>query len=174
MVTIIPPTESHTPVIERLLDHAFGPNRQEKTSYRFRDGVAPIESLARIAISDDEVVGSIQYWPMRLRLEPVLLLGPLAVRKEWFNKGVGGALMATSMAAALDEGWQHVFLVGDLAYYRRFGFEPAAQWGVSMPNEQQHRLLGQCLGAAAPPSACVLQPMAASSAEISLAAASPR
>jgi predicted N-acetyltransferase YhbS len=159
MVTILLPSSAQTPVIEQLLDHAFGPGRQNKTSYRFRDGVAPVQSLARVAMSGEAVVGTIQYWPMRLGRETVLLLGPLAVWIGWANQGIGGALMSTSMSAAMTEGWRHVFLVGDLAYYTRFGFEPASPWGISMPNEQPHRLLGRCLGDAPLPEPGVLQPM---------------
>ncbi len=172
MVTITPPTSAHAQIIGQLLDHAFGQNRQAKTSYRFRDGVAPIASLARVAVSGEAVIGSIQYWPMRLGRETVLLLGPLAVWIGWANQGIGGALMATSMSAALTEGWEHVFLVGDLTYYGRFGFEPAAQWGVCMPDEQQHRLLGRCLGNAPPP-AGALQPMRQSSSAIALSSTAP-
>jgi predicted N-acetyltransferase YhbS len=164
MVAILSPSSAQAPVVEQLLDHAFGPNRQNKTSYRYRDGVAPIQSLARVAMSGEAVVGTIQYWPMRLGRESVLLLGPLAVWIGWANQGIGGALMATSMSAAMTEGWQHVFLVGDLAYYTRFGFEPASPWGVTMANEQQHRLLGRCLGDAPLPQPGELQPMRANSA----------
>ena len=171
MVAILSPTPAHATAIEQLLDHAFGPNRQAKTSYRFRDGVPPITSLARVAISGDALIGSIQYWPMQLEPRSVLLLGPIAVCNSRANQGIGGALMATSLSAALTEGWEHVFLVGDHAYYQRFGFEPAVQWGVSMPNEQQHRLLGRCLGEAMPPPAGALQPMRRKSSAIALASA---
>jgi len=174
MVAIIPPAAAHYPVIETLLDRCFGPNRHAKTSYRFRDGVGEVASLARVALYDDRVIGSIQYWPMRLGGETVLLLGPLAVAPEWENRGIGRALVAASLAAAAAEGWRHVFLVGDFDYYSRFGFSPASNWGVSMPNEQQHRLLARCIGEALPPDAGALQAMAASKARMSAPAALPR
>jgi predicted N-acetyltransferase YhbS len=174
MVAIIPPSADNFAVIENLLDRCFGPNRHVKTSYRFRDGVAQVESLARIAVDDDSIIGSIQYWPMLLGPERVLLLGPLAVEPEWANRGIGRALVAASLAAAAAEGWLHVFLVGDFDYYSRFGFLPASNWGVAMPNEQQHRLLGRCIGDALPPAAGSLQPMAASKASMSASAALPR
>jgi len=34
-----------------------------------------------------------------------------------------------------------VVLVGDIDYYARFGFAPAAPMGLVMPGEQPHRLL---------------------------------
>lgn len=174
MVSIIPSQSQHSFAIEQLLDHAFGDNRQAKTSYRFRDGVAPIGSLARVAVNGEALVGSIQYWPARLGRETVLLLGPIAIWAGWKDQGIGAALMATSMAAALAEGWSHVFLVGDLPYYSRFGFGPTAQWAISMEDEQQHRLLGRCLGGAATPSPGVLQPMRVNKAATSRVLAIPK
>ncbi len=174
MVAIIPPSAANFAVIENLLDRCFGPSRHAKTSYRFRDNIPQVESLARIALDDDMVIGSIQYWPMLLNREPVLLLGPLAVEPEWANRGIGRALVAASLDAAAAEGWLHVFLVGEFDYYSRFGFLPTSRWGVSMPNEQQHRLLCRCIGEAFPPAAGSLQPMAASKSSMSTAAALPR
>ena len=174
MVYILPPAPHHSAVIESLLDRSFGPNRHTKTSYRFRDGVEPLRSLARIAVDEETVVGSIQYWPMLLHGERALLLGPLAVEPDRANQGIGRALVAASLAGAMSEGWLHVFLVGDFDYYSRFGFMPASNWGVSMPNEQQHRLLGRCIGDALPPPAGALQPIRARNESISAAAALPR
>jgi predicted N-acetyltransferase YhbS len=42
-------------------------------------------------------------------------------------------------------------LVGDPNYYRRFGFGLAAQWGVTMPDEDPARFQGLLLGDALPP-----------------------
>ncbi|MCA8927966.1 MAG: N-acetyltransferase [Alphaproteobacteria bacterium] len=174
MVAILPTAPAHSARIQDLLDRSFGPNRHAKTSYRFRDGVDEVASLARVALYEGRLIGSIQYWPMLLEGETVLLLGPLAVEPDWANRGIGRALVAASLAAAAAEDWRHVFLVGDFDYYRRFGFLPASNWGVSMPNEQQHRLLARCIGDALPPAAGTLQPTASSSASISAAAALPR
>ena len=151
MVSIIPSTPAHSSSIEELLDHTFGPDRQEKTSYRYRDGVAPIASLSRVAMSGEAVIGSIQYWPACLGQETVLLLGPIALWAGWVGQGVGSCLMLSSLAAAQHEGWRHVFLVGDFDYYRRFGFVSASTWGVAMPEEQQHRLQGRLLTGEVPP-----------------------
>lgn len=55
--------------IESVLDAAFGPGRHLKTAYRVRQGMAPIAALSFVA--EDEaavVVGSIQCWPVELRL----------------------------------------------------------------------------------------------------------
>jgi predicted N-acetyltransferase YhbS len=132
--------------VDGLLDLAFGENRQAKTSYRYRDGVAPVRGLCFVVREggrpSGRILGSIRYWPMMVETDrPALLLGPLAVRPELRGAGVGAALMRGSMKRAGDLGHRMVLLVGDLAYYARFGFQPAAPLGFVMPDEQPHRLL---------------------------------
>ncbi|WP_342240168.1 GNAT family N-acetyltransferase [Inquilinus sp. OTU3971] len=132
--------------VDTLLDLAFGPNRQTKVSYRYRDGIAPVRGLCFVVREDGRpsgrILGSIRYWPMLVEPGlPTLLLGPLAVRPELRGAGVGAALMRGSMKRAADMGHRMVLLVGDLAYYARFGFQPAAPLGFAMPDEQPHRLL---------------------------------
>ncbi|MFY1636662.1 GNAT family N-acetyltransferase [Solwaraspora sp. WMMB335] len=78
---------------------------------------------------------------------PVLGLGPLAVRPDRQRTGVGTALMHAVLGAAeaLDE--PLVALLGSPAFYRRFGFRAAAEFGIIAPDPQwgrhfQVRLLG--------------------------------
>ena len=52
--------------IEQLLDLAFGPDRLAKTSYRYRDGVAPVSALSWIARDGERLVGTIRYWPIQV------------------------------------------------------------------------------------------------------------
>lgn len=132
--------------IEHLLDRAFGPDRHAKTSYRYREGVEPERRLCLIARDDGgggRVVGSIRHWPVVIgaAATPALLLGPLAVEAGHRGRGVGGALMRRSLqTAAAAAGHRVVLLVGDLGYYRRFGFEPAPP-AIVMPGERPDRLL---------------------------------
>ena len=156
MVDIVAPSPELTAQIEDLLDHAFGADRHSKTSYRYRECVGPVESLSRVVMSGDEMLGSIQFWPARLGEETVLLLGPIALWAGYVGQGVGSCLMNHALAAARAEGWQHVFLVGDPTYYRRFGFELAAKWGVTMPGEDPARFQYLPLGTAEPPPGLLL------------------
>ena len=151
MVDIVPSAARYDRPIELLLDQAFGADRRQKTSYRFRENVGPVASLGRVALVNDVVVGSIQYWPVALGAEQALLLGPVATGPAWTGVGIGSCLILSSLTAAKTEGWAHVFLVGDPRYYRRFGFRPASEWGVTMADEEQWRLQGKMLGPAPPP-----------------------
>lgn len=125
--------------IEDLLDRAFGPDRLKKTSYRYRQGVAPLWALCLVARERGELVGSIRYWPIRLGEQPALLLGPLAIEPARQGQGIGRALTEASLARAEALGWRLVFLVGDPAYYARYGFSVAPA-SVVMPGESPARL----------------------------------
>lgn len=49
------------------------------------------------------------------------------------RRGIGSALMHAVVAAADALGEAVVVLVGDQAYYRRFGFQPASTLGIVAP-----------------------------------------
>ncbi len=50
------------------------------------------------------------------------LLGPLAVRPAWQRQGVGSELVHAGLVAMRDAGVDVVCVLGDPAYYGRFGF----------------------------------------------------
>jgi predicted N-acetyltransferase YhbS len=71
-----------------------------------------------------------------------LLLGPLAVHPDHRNRGIGTALMRRAIARARLADHGAILLVGDAAYYRRFGFSAALTGGLSMPGPyDRNRLL---------------------------------
>lgn len=51
-----------------------------------------------------------------------LILAPLSVALEWRAKGVGAALIREALAKATSLGHSSAVLIGDPAYYGRFGF----------------------------------------------------
>lgn len=142
MFSLEPERPEDRPAIEALLDKAFGADRQTKISYRYRQRVAPIAALSRVAWRAGELVGSIRYWPVRVgsRQAPALLLGPVAVEPVLKGQGIGKALIRTTLAESAKLGHTLVFLVGDISYYGQFGFMPAARFGFVMPDEEPHRL----------------------------------
>ncbi len=143
MIEITNETPADAAAIESLLDQAFGPNRLEKSSYSYRKRVARLWPLCLVARNGDAIVGTIRYWPIAIgpTTAPALLLGPVAIRDDLRSTGVGGLLMRSSLARATAAGHRLVVLVGDEPYYGRFGFRPAAEWGVSMERENQARVL---------------------------------
>jgi putative acetyltransferase len=58
-------------------------------------------------------------------------LAPLAVRPAFQRRGIGAALMRAALDAARGAGFGYVVLLGDPAYYERFGFRAAATFGLA-------------------------------------------
>ena len=109
--------------VEALYDLCFAPGREALSSYRLRDGVAPVASLCLTARDEDGILaGAIRFWPVRAGGRRALLLGPVAVHPTRQGEGLGAALMRESLAGARAGGWTRVLLVGDAPYYSRFGF----------------------------------------------------
>jgi len=142
--------------IERLLDAAFGGSRYAKSSYRYRDGVAPVPELRLVARERHKpggygVIGTLRFWPVAIGPagDPALLLGPLAVAADWRRMGVGAALMVQGLDMAAWARHRIAVLVGDLAYYARFGFRPAAEFGIGIAEERPERVLARGLASGA-------------------------
>jgi len=133
--------------VEALYDTCFAPGREALSSYRLREGVAPIAALCLVARDETGTVGgAIRYWPVRLGDDgvPALLLGPVAVHPTRQGEGLGALLIQESLARARALGWERVILVGDAPYYGRFGFtrQPALSFP---PPTNPERLLGLAL-----------------------------
>jgi putative acetyltransferase len=93
--------------------------------------------LSLVAMSPTEVViGHVM--ATRASVEPsgaaLLGLGPLGVEPTSQGRGVGSALMHALLAAAEARDESLVGLLGDPAYYGRFGFVPATELGISAPD----------------------------------------
>lgn len=128
--------------VEALYDLCFAPGRTALSSYRLRDGVAPVATLC-LTLRDDAgaLVGAIRQWPVRVAGASTLLLGPVAVHPTRQGEGLARLLIAQSVEKARALGWQRELLVGDEPYYRRFGFRPLP--GVKMPPPTNpNRVLG--------------------------------
>ena len=127
---------------EALLDASFGANRHARTCQRLRDGRAPAEGLA-FSVRRGRLVGTVRLWHVSIGGQPALVLGPLAVDPCCRKLGVGAALMNHALAAAKARGHGAVILLGDAAYYARFGFSAAKTGELSLPGPfERERLLG--------------------------------
>jgi predicted N-acetyltransferase YhbS len=128
---------------EALLDACFGANRAVRTCQRLRDGRAPAEGLAFSAVRKGKLVGTVRLWHVSIGGRPALVLGPLAVDPSCRALGIGAALMNHALAAATARGHGAVLLLGDAAYYARFGFSTLKTAELSLPGPfERERLLG--------------------------------
>ena len=143
MVTLWPETPADRWEVETLFDLCFAPGRDALSSYRLRDGIAPVAELCLVARDETATLaGAIRHWPVRVGGAPALLLGPVAVHPTRQGEGLGALLIEAALERA--QGWDRVMLVGDAPYYGRFGF--ARLGGVEMPPPTNpDRVLGRAL-----------------------------
>lgn len=77
---------------------------------------------------------------------PALMVAPLSVRLQNRSCGLGAQLMYEGLRRARELGWSCAFLVGDPAYYSRFGFRPVTDYGLRNETHAEDRyVLGRPL-----------------------------
>jgi len=93
-----------------------------------------IPELALVAEENHKIIGHIMltksYISSSSGKTETLFLGPISVVLEHRNKGVGSQLINKSFELAKSVGYKSVVLVGDPAYYSRFGFRKSADLGI--------------------------------------------
>ncbi len=62
---------------------------------------------------------------------PALALAPVSVAAPFRRRGIAARLIAAALQAARTADWRGVFVLGDPAYYGRFGFTAAAAAGFT-------------------------------------------
>jgi hypothetical protein len=130
---------------EKLLDAAMGPDRFAKSSERLREGRLPAQGLALSAVEGRRLIGTVRLWTVTAgAAKGCLLLGPLAVAGDVRSRGVGADLMWRALRDAEELGYRAVFLVGDPAYYQRFGFSAEMTGALRMPGPYDRARLLAC------------------------------
>lgn len=144
-ITLAPEIADDWWEVEALYDLCFAPGRSALSSYRLREGVAPIAPLCLTARDGLGVLaGAVRYWPVRVGGQDVALLGPVAVHPTRQGEGLAALLIFRSLAAARKRGWDRVMLVGDLPYYSRYGFFRLERVEMPPPTNPD-RVLGAAL-----------------------------
>ncbi len=88
------------------------------------------------ALSNDGVIGHVTASRANVAADPVVAVGPIGVLPDFQGIGVGSALMDALVAGADGVGVPLVVLLGAPAYYSRFGFRPAQEFGVIPPDRE--------------------------------------
>ena len=119
--------------ISAVNEKAFGNGRPSRLIEALREEGALLFSL--VAFWDGEMVGHVSFSAATITGNDVvasaIVLAPLAVRPEFQRKGVGSALARAGLAKAREAGWEIAVVLGDPAYYPRFGFTPASERGIT-------------------------------------------
>ena len=134
------------PLIDALIDRAFGPGRHAKAADRLRENNRLLADLSFTAWDGEELVGSVRMWPVAIGGAPVVFLGPIAVESQMRKHRIGQTLVERACEASAAAGWPAVLLVGDAPYFERVGFSAAPAKGVVMPGPvDQRRVLLKAL-----------------------------
>jgi predicted N-acetyltransferase YhbS len=86
-----------------------------------------------VAVLGGEIVGHVISTRGWVGDHELLGLGPIGVTPRLQRQGIGSALMSETIARANDAGESGIALLGSPDYYSRFGFVPAASFGVQSP-----------------------------------------
>lgn len=95
----------------------------------------PYCTISLVAVIDSTVVGNIIFTKCGVSGCNIkaALLAPLAVDPIHQKQGVGSALIQAGLRRLREEAFSMVFVLGDPAYYGRFGFETESSIGTPYP-----------------------------------------
>jgi predicted N-acetyltransferase YhbS len=132
-ITIRAEASADHDAIERLHARAFGPGRYARTAFRLREMACPGSAFGFVAHVGTFLAGSVRLTPVRAGDVAAAMLGPLTVDPAFEGRGVGAGLMREAVAATRLRGCGLILLVGDLAYYARFGFGMVTSGQLVLP-----------------------------------------
>ena len=140
---IRPETPSDHAAVRHVIATAFARNDEADLVEQLRrDGDA---AIALVAEAYGEIVGHVLLSKMTAPFR-ALGLAPLAVLPTAQRRGIGDALVRAALDRARRDGADAVFVLGDPAYYRRFGFDASNAAGFDSPYAGLH-LMAAVLGA---------------------------
>lgn len=134
--------------IAAFADHPFS----KQTEHRIVDGLREADALtvSLVAEQNGQVVGHVAFSPAFVNGESCAMyaLGPIGVLPPFQRQGIGSRLVEAGLAALRGLDASACVLVGDPAYYSRFGFrsDPA----LTMEGIPQEVVLCLLLAAAPP------------------------
>jgi predicted N-acetyltransferase YhbS len=132
-VAYLPETPAHDPEIDHINEEAFGPGRFTRAAYKIRERGPHERALSFVATYGGAVIASVRMTRVAAGRGRALMLGPLAVRPDYKNVGIGRKLVRIALDAAKEAGAPAVILVGDEPYYGPLGFKRIPRGQISMP-----------------------------------------
>lgn len=117
--------------IRRVHLEAFGGDLEARLVDLLRQRGKAVTSL--VADQHGHVVGHVLFSSVTIDNTPgcrALGLAPVAVLPAAQRAGIGSRLVREGLIRCRGAGYDLVVLVGDPAYYARFGFEPAKPYGL--------------------------------------------
>ena len=129
--------EQHADIaaIHKLVTAAFAQELEANLVDRLRADGDSVVSL--VAVERGKVVGHVQFSKMAAPFR-ALGLAPVSVEPKLQKSGIGGRLIYEGLRRAAEDGWDAVFVLGDNAYYERFGFHADLAQGFTSPYAGPH------------------------------------
>ncbi len=116
-----------------------------------RKGDAFIPELSLVAIIGEKIVGYVLFTKATVGGHEVLALAPLAILPEYQRRGVGTALVEEGHRIAKKLGYDYSVVLGSENYYPRFGYRPAKDFGINVPEGfPEENFMTVCLSVDAP------------------------
>ena len=117
----------------------------EEIAFDQRDEAGLVEDLraavdavfSLVAVKDGIIAGHAMFSRMTAPF-PALALGPIAVLPEYRRTGIASQLIREGIAYSEAAGWAAIFVLGDPAFYRRFGFDVRQARGFTSPYAGPH------------------------------------
>ncbi len=137
-------TEQDRPRVAEIIEAAFrddphGDHSEHHLVARLRNAPGFIPDLSIVAEVGGALRGHILLTPIRIadgsQEHPSLALAPVSVEPGHQSRGLGGALIEEAHHRARQLGHGSVVLLGHPAYYPRFGYRRASEFGIALPFE---------------------------------------
>ena len=121
--------------VATVVAEAFGRSDEARLVRQLRTDGDAVISL--VAVAGSTVVGHVMLSRLAAPLR-ALGLAPVSVMPEHQRKGIGASLVKAGLKQAGEQGWEVVFVLGDPAYYKRFGFRVQLAQGFTSPYAGRH------------------------------------
>ncbi len=135
-IVVRPEGEDDRAAVRAIHARAFGREDEARLVDRLRGKADPQVSL--VALCEGRIIGHVLLGPVAIRgaegETAAFALAPLAVDPDFQGRGAGSALVRAGIEAAGDLGERVIFVLGEPAFYARFGFGPAARHGLRFPS----------------------------------------
>ena len=124
--------------VEALVQAAFmkachADGIEHELVHALREGTSFIPELSLVMEKDEQLVGHVLFTKAMVGKDTILCLAPLSVLPAVQREGIGSALVYEGHRRAKALGYTYSVVLGDPAYYDRFGYQKARLFGIIAP-----------------------------------------